>query len=166
MAAAAKPTTPVLCLVDSTFQHLLLNEETSKYQSYGVRTLLSGYAVICPGATLTARYTSQGESHPSILEALTIAAAQSINMGDHVRIPNVPMMSEGDNKAASEGLGLFLRKHQHKRVNVGLIPIEQSLLPIKQANYDWIGKFTLSSCTTPDQFIFDLRWQAQRSANW
>ena len=141
MAAAVRPTTPVLCLVDSTFQHLLLNEETSMYQSYGVRTLLSGYAVICPGATLTARYTSQGESHPSILEALTIAAAQSINIGDHVRIPNVPMMSEGDNKAASEGLGQFLRKHQHKRVNVGLIPIEQSLLPVKQANYDWIGKF-------------------------
>ena len=99
---------PVLCLVDSTFQHLLLNEDTFLYQSCGVmRPLLSGYA-LAPRC-----YTSKGASHPSILEALTIAAAQLVN--DSAKIPNVPMMSEGDNKAASKGFGHFLRKHQKQK---------------------------------------------------
>ena len=110
-----------------------------------MRTLASGYAVICPGATLTSRYTGQGKTCPSILEALVTAAGQTLVKSAYpdgsIRLPKAFMMSEGDNKAACEGLATFLNKHQNHRINIGLIPIERSLRPEKQVNYDWIGQY-------------------------
>ena len=47
---------PFLVLSDSTLQHLLFTY--GKGKSYGVESVMGGYAIISPGATLIAPYKS------------------------------------------------------------------------------------------------------------
>ena len=83
-----------LVLADSTFQHLLNQDQ------YGSRTLFGGQALICPGASLTQNYKRQGEVTPSLLELLSwhclhkaVIPMLKDNMDRKVNVALIPLTS-------------------------------------------------------------------------
>ena len=127
-----------LVLTDSTFQHLLTGCQ------YGVRTVLGGQAVICPGATLT-KGCSGGKGAgptPSISELLVWHCRQ---------------LRGHEPAYSSEALLELLENHLQKQVSVALIPVANSVPVEKQVNYDWIegarSEYGLQRFTLHDQSI-------------
>ena len=131
-----------LALTDSTFQYMLAGDQ------YGARSLFGGQALICPGAALTQNYKRPGSITPSILELLSW---QCLHICGHCP-DGVPYFN-------SAVVGM-LKDNLHKKVNVALIPIEDSIPEDCQVHYDWIGgaraAYSLDLWELADQRIMTL----------
>ena len=110
-----------LALTDSTFQYMLTGDQ------YGARSLFGGQALICPGAALTQNYKRSGSITPSILELLSW---QCLHICGHC---------PGGVPYSNPAVIGMLKDNLHKKVNVALIPIEDSIPEDRQVHYDWIG---------------------------
>ncbi|CAE7363760.1 unnamed protein product, partial [Symbiodinium pilosum] len=98
-----------LALTDSTFQYMLTGDQ------YGARSLFGGQALICPGAALTQNYKRSGSITPSILELLSW---QCLHICGHC---------PGGVPYSNPAVIGMLKDNLHKKVNVALIPIEDSI---------------------------------------
>ncbi|CAE7244687.1 unnamed protein product [Symbiodinium sp. CCMP2456] len=115
MAAPGATSRPFLVLSDSTLQFLLHGK------SYGIYPIFDGYVLSCPGAAMAL----SSSTAPSILELLHWQFGQT--MGSHsFKAP-----------VQNEALAEMLRIHTD---SARFIPIEQSLLPQRQAPYDFLAE--------------------------
>ncbi|CAE7835805.1 GALNT6, partial [Symbiodinium necroappetens] len=118
---------PFLVLSDSTLQHLLFSR--GKGQSYGVESVMGGYAIISPGATLVAPYKSTPHN-PPVLEILAWHFIQVLEASSR-STTTFPVQHQGLKQCLVEAF--------HRPVNVGLIPLRESLPSHKQGAYNWLA---------------------------
>ena len=129
-----------LALTDSTFQYMLTGV-------WGPLPLW-GQALICPGAALAQNYKRSGSITPSILELLPW---QCLHICGHC---------PGGVPYSNPAVIGMLKDNLRKKVNVALIPIEDSIPEDRQVHYDWIGRaraeYSLDLWELADQRIMTL----------
>ncbi|OLP98267.1 hypothetical protein AK812_SmicGene19293 [Symbiodinium microadriaticum] len=111
------PDDAVACVIamEPTEPFLVLSDSTLQFllhnRTYGTYKIFSGFVLSCPGAALNINHSSAGV--PSILELLHWHFGQCMGL---------------------------LADHIGQNVNVRFIPIEESLLPQHQSQYDFLAE--------------------------